>query len=189
MINKKIDEEGNEEFLADRSGVQGTSVAQGRVRGTKKRMLIAVPDPALKDQDRLSLKLQLYHQGCCSDPVAQEFNSSELLQTREQPYVRLRLKVKPDWLLLDLGWLAATGVGVIALENAATLGLRVQPTEAQKAELAKMVILLKHAGTDDKTAIRLRRNEFTVGSYVDPTGLVVKSEHGVVDANLYVIPK
>lgn len=189
MINKEVDDEGDEVYLADRSGVKGTSVAQGQVRGTKKRMLISVPDPALKDQDRLSLKLQLYHQGCCTDPVAVDINSSELLQTREQPYVRLRLKVKPDWQPLDLGWLAASGVSVIVLENVATLGLRVQPTEEQKAELAKMVILLKFAEAEDKTAIRLRRTQFTIGEYVDPTGLVVKSEYGIVDANLYVIPK
>lgn len=171
-----------------RRSVSRESGEGGRI-GSSRDKLLAIPDPALLDVDRFTMKLMLYHQSCCTDPFGHEMNFSELLKTKEQPYPR-DLKIKPDWEPLNLGWLREPGAaGVIALENKATLGLRVHPNEEQKAELAKMIILLKPRGAADEDAIIIDPGGFCVNKWGNPTDLVIKSLHGVVNAKVYVFPR
>lgn len=149
--------------------------------------LIKVPPPATQDQDRVTAKIQVVHQGCCSEAEGVDLVFDDLLKTREQVF-RRRLMVGEKWVPLELGWLKEAA-GFIAISNHASLNLRVQMSDEQREELDKMVLQFKHKDAPEVSARKIRPGKFDFGEFVRPGEHELRSMSGEIEVHILVTPK
>jgi hypothetical protein len=80
---------------------------------------------------------QVYHQEHGQQPTLIDHSFVRMLDSDEQPYVR-KITVGEQWERLDTGWVAK--VGMIVFTNDEGKNFHVNPTDAQKADVADRVV-------------------------------------------------
>lgn len=146
------------------------------------------PKPVLEDVDRISVVFQALHEHCCSDPMPIPCTFAHILGTIEQPWHRV-MRVSQEWIPLDLGWLA-DGAGFLIIRNVTGSKKHLQPSEEEKADLAKKIVVVAPADTDPKkTGRSIRPGHFDFGYPENARELRIRCEHGTAEILLDVIPR
>lgn len=112
---------------------------------TESKPKIPIPPPNPVDPPCQLVILQtVYHQSPGKDAVGSESRIARTLVSDEQPYVR-HTRIGDSWTPLNTDWIPDPGLVVI--ENRGTQ-FRVNPTDAEKAEAARKVLLVAIRGHD-----------------------------------------
>lgn len=108
-----------------------------------KKEIVPVPmEMVLQDQDRMTIHMTVHHERHGLNPTSLSVAYSRLLETQSQTYIRERVQVTEEWKLLETGWVEQPGV--LFIENWAGRGLKVHPTEEERAMIAQQVLLVGH---------------------------------------------
>ena len=97
-------------------------------------------------RDRLTATLSMVHQHSGERPVHVQGNFTASLSNIIQPVER-RLIVGTAWKPIDLGWFAdqTDKIGYVEFENAARVGLLVNPTDEEREDLKNQILWIAFA--------------------------------------------
>ncbi len=135
-------------------------------------------------KNRITVVETVYHQVMGDQPDCLESRFTREVESQEQPY-RRNCKVGEEWQALDTGWLDE--VSMLVIRNEEGTNLQVHPTEEQKADLAKKVLLL--SSTDSSTNWLILPGESFRGVPSTVKNLEVRSQSGTIRFILYATPR
>lgn len=147
-----------------------------------------VPQKPLKD--RLTVVSRIYHQRVGKNPKSIECKFSRLIEHGQQLYER-EMEATEEWQPLDCGWVA--DVGMLVIINQEGQNLQVHPTDEEREATAKKILDLcyavdVHHGIDD-AFWSILPDEFFCGSPRDAKSLYIRSQSGIAEYTLYLIPR
>lgn len=136
--------------------------------------------------DRLTAMLQVSHESCGVQPIQVLTSFSALLNFKEQPYQR-HLKIGPDPMPLDTGWV--DNPGYVIIQNKRTLPPGRQPTEEEKQAQESHRIFL---GSEDALFFEIAPGRFFIGELFNKTAAwhwKIRSSAGECPATVTVFNK
>lgn len=139
---------------------------------------------AAEQSDKLIIVEQVYHQPVDSPAIVVETRSSRELVSCEQVYER-RLAAAEEWTELELGWIATPGLLVI--KNLASFFPQKIPTESEKQEAAKKILLVQYRGDSRGWLIHPGESMRAVPSPGD-TPIILRSLCGITNYSVHVFP-
>lgn len=103
-------------------------------------------------KDRLTLVASIYHEHPGEEPFSFAFQASRSLPSCDDQVYQRRLTLSEIWTPLDLGWFKDTPerIGYICIENLEGRIKHTYPTEEQRREMAKKVVLVSPSRDDDR---------------------------------------
>ena len=152
--------------------------------------LVIEPIPRQLDVgDRLTAKLDVYHEQHGEDPTQVSCAFSRTLDRGTEEVYKRRITVGCDWHELDLGWLKGHGVSFVVIENREGKGMVVKPTNDEKADLAKQILLVGVVSCGAVHVVSIiRPGQFAAFEPADPSMLRVRSKNQPLKAIVHVIP-
>ncbi len=142
---------------------------------------------ALDLGDRMTVKIQLYHEHSGEQPHATDVSFSGTLDTEHEVYQR-RLNVGNDWEPLDIGWIPEGDVGYVVLDNRTGKGRHSNPTEAEKAEEALHIVYVR-LGDDGGCGWPVRPGRFFIAAAGSDTIQVRAEGEGHTRLNVEIYPR
>lgn len=134
-------------------------------------------------RNRITVVEQVYFQSFGEQPRLQESRYSHELDSFDQPYER-RLTAGPDWVPLDIGWVAEPGM--ILVRNDEGQFFAFNPTEEQKGIVAGRIIELSYGG--DQLGWLVPPGETFRGCPSDARALKIRCQRGRAAYTLLVYP-
>lgn len=139
------------------------------------------------DVERLSYGFNLVHQQVGLPPVTIETRVSRNLENAEQAYVRhYKLDADKGWIDVDFGWVEHPGF--FSIENRTGMRLVVQPTDEERLELTKRVVLIKIGEVEEPQLKASPFGGFQVGELNGTPIIRIKCVSGVANVTVSVIP-
>ena len=139
---------------------------------------------ATEQVDKLIVVEQVYHQPFDAPAIVVETRTSRNLTTCEQVYER-RLVATEKWAELELGWIK--NPGLIVVKNQPLSFFQKIPTEAEKQEAAKKILLLQYRGDSRGWLIHPGESMRAVPGPGDAV-IVIKSLCGLTTYSVHVFP-
>lgn len=138
--------------------------------------------------ERLSYGFHLVHQQVGLPPVTIESRISRNLVNPEQAFVRhYKLDAAKDWMDVDYSWVEHPGF--LSIENRTGKQLSVQPSEEERAELAKAIVLIDLGQLDETSPLKASPfGGFLVAELNGSPKLRIKCVSGVATVTVSVIP-
>jgi len=157
--------------------------------GGKGEVVVRPVQYNLQDYDRATANLQFIFEQDGEEPSTRTAMFSDgCHKSDEEPYAR-RLKVKqgsPQG--IDLGWLLKpfASIGLIIIENNVGKGLKIKPTDEERAEHAKSILVVKDH--PDAKGFKIRPGRFMFFEATDASDLTIESLNGTIKAHILVCP-
>jgi len=136
--------------------------------------------------DRLTLVSTLYHQSFGSPAVSVDSRFTRALRSGEQLWKR-DFRIGDSWTALETGWVGSRPAHLLLLNHEGQ-HLQVNPTEEEKADIAKRIIEVTWSGSGSPQWL-VFPGESMRGECCDPSQVFVRSRHGSVQVTLYLIPE
>ncbi len=146
----------------------------------------AIPSPPKEIRNRVTIVETVSHQVSGQEAESLTCQSAYEVASDEQSYKR-HLRIGETWTPLDLGYLADEA-GLIVLQNTEGKGLRVIPTEEQKAATAAKVLELCGAPNDVACWLIHPGRSFR-GFPENPKKLFLRSQSGELRCTIFVTPR
>lgn len=134
---------------------------------------------------QMTVVSSVYFQSPEEQPIQTEYRYTRPLASEEQPYAR-SLKVGPEWVLLDCGWVREAAL--VVLENLEGTRLQKVPTEEERVSIDSRVVEISFSRQDPSPALTVRPGG---GCQFEPTELTsirVRCRDGVAKCSLLIIP-
>lgn len=151
--------------------------------------MINRPSSDRPTRNRFSAHLMTSHQSIGNRPMQESYAYHELMDSDEDCYVR-KLTIEQAWVKLDLGFIKPEGVRMIILENRTGNDLKKNPTEEEKAAIAKTI--LQVSVSDDavwKPDWTVSPSQFFCGSPANPEIIKIRSAGGPLKLHMCIVPK
>lgn len=142
------------------------------------------PDQVLEDVDRITANINVYHEhhGEQPHPAASAF--SAFLETIEQPYGRRVRLQAGEPVALETGWVER--VGMVLIENRTGKAKKKNPTEEEKADIAKRVVRVTAGGGPGWI---VRPGRFMFVEVEDASSVMLQCLHETADLYLNIFPR
>jgi hypothetical protein len=108
---------------------------------------------AVQESDRITVKVQAYHEQFGEEAKAAQGTFAGLLETKHQVYER-RQVVEEDWVALDVGWIPEGDVGYVLLENRKPIYSTVPGDEVAEEDARRIIYVRLGGGTVPGWVIR-----------------------------------
>lgn len=137
---------------------------------------------------RVTVSAHFYYEQCGDEKSGESPTFSYLANSVEQAWKRrIKLRDSEIWTPLDLGWLKDEGASLIVISNKTSLrSLPTNPSEEQKKDLLEQVLLIR---VGDTITQRVRPGRFTLFEPYDEEEIYLKTAAGVLDINIFAMPK
>jgi hypothetical protein len=99
-----------------------------------------LPTPPRKDMSTITVVGNVYYQQGPEQPTSVESRYSFTVNTEEQPYQRIRLKVTEEWRPMESGWVQPQQCSLMLLQNLGGGPFSTNPTEEEAKEEAERVV-------------------------------------------------
>ena len=137
-------------------------------------------------RNRATTILRVHHQ-CLEEGVTTGGTSfDEELETSHDAYGR-RLEATSEWQPLDFGWVPASDVGMVVIENLAGRNLPINPTESEREQIADQVIQVCHGG--DAHCFEIPPRGADVFRSTEPAALRIRTRGRRTKYRIMVVPR
>lgn len=138
-------------------------------------------------KNRLTIVEQVYHQQVDQEPVQITTRHTRELESAEQCYIRCN-KAGETSQALDLGWVVPTSAGTIIIKNTEGQFLSKKPTDEERADLAKRVLIVFDEDSPN-SALLVHPGDSLRFSPTDPERWRMVCAHETASYIIHVVPK
>ncbi len=154
--------------------------------------------PKARLKDRLTVVSNIYYQRVGKNPKSIPSKFARDLESKQQLYER-ELEATEEWQPLDCGWV--TYAGMLVIINHEGQNLQVHPTDEERKATAKKIIELAWGKTIDNESMFFTTEDQSPYMWLVPPGesfqgfpsnpsqLCIRSQSGVAEYTLYLIPR
>jgi len=137
----------------------------------------------LRDEDRVTARLDVYHEQEDEQPTHINSISSELISKSEDPVYSRKIKIGEEWISVDTGWFKESGY--ILIQNIKKK-YRANPDEKEIESEKKKTIRIR-SGNGEGWIIK--NGSFFFGSPSEMSKVQIKCECETTQIEIHIFPK
>lgn len=134
--------------------------------------------------DRITIVDSVYFEAAGQEPISWHQNSSRPVVDAEQAYQR-RMKIGPDWIPLDLGWIKSPGL--IAVRHERPSYPHTLPSKEQRETDMGRTVLIRSSPQEAGWVVPV--GEMFRGNPVDASQLQIRCDSGETFVTVVALPK
>tara|TARA_R110000751_G_scaffold222808_1_gene325058 strand:- start:432 stop:899 length:468 start_codon:yes stop_codon:yes gene_type:complete len=146
-------------------------------------LLSEKPDSVLEFDDRISARLDVYHEKEDEEPTYINSVFSELIPPCDERVYSRKIKVSEEWQPIDIGWLNSSGF--LLIQNTKKK-YKTNPDE-NEIEIEKKKTIVVRTGNGE--GWKIKGGSFFFGNPVDMNNVEIKCEFESTAIEIHVFPR